>query len=106
MEISSNQEITKPSARSAMSRLIVENGIGTADVGDYQLKMEIEEVDDECYSINLELLSIEDTWYAKASLNPDSIHDLIEALTLIANHFQLERPKTSLFEYTGEPGSC
>ena len=92
-----------------MSKLIVENGVGTASIGDYELKMDIEtfeneEEGDESYCINVELLSIEDTWYARAHFNPDTVHELIEALTLIANHFQLERPKQSLFAYNGEPG--
>ena len=92
-----------------MSKLIVENGAGTATIGDYELKMDIEvfeNEEDESYCINLELLSIEDTWYARAHFNPDTIFELIESLTLIANHFGLERPKKSLFEYNGSPGNC
>lgn len=94
-----------------MSKLIVENGVGTATIGDYELKMDIEtfeneEDGDESYCINLELLSIEDTWYARAHFNPDTIHELIESLVLIANHFELSRPKKSLFEYNGSPGNC
>jgi hypothetical protein len=90
-----------------LPKLIVKNGVGTATIGDYELKMDIETFEneeDETYCINLELLSIEDTWYARAHFNPDTVFELIEALTLIANHFQLERPKTSLFCYNGEPG--
>jgi len=93
-----------------LPKLIVENGKGSATIGDYELNMEIEtyedEEGDETYCINMELLSIDDTWYAKASVNPDTIFELIESLTLIANHFGLERPKESLFVYNGAPGQC
>jgi hypothetical protein len=93
-----------------LPKLIVENGRGSATIGDYELNMEIEtfedEEGDETYCINLELLSIEDTWYAKASVNPDTVFELIEALTLVANHFQLTRPEKSLFCYNGSPGQC
>lgn len=90
-----------------MSRLVIENGMGVATIGDYELNLTIDEVDDDggvCF--NIELLSIEDDWYARANFNPDTIHELIESLTLVANHFGLERPKTSLFAYNGEPGRC
>jgi hypothetical protein len=93
-----------------LSKIIVEDGVGTATIGDYELQMKIDVIEDEegdeSYCINLELLSIEDTWYAKASFNPDTIFELIESLTLIANHFGLERPKQSLFVYNGEAGTC
>ena len=83
-----------------MSRMTFVDGVGVADVGDYFLEADVDE--DMC--INLQLLGVDNCWYAKASVNPDSIYELIEALQVVANTFKLTKPENSLFLYDGEPG--
>jgi len=90
-----------------LSKLVIENGKGIADIGEFFLEMTIEEIgEEEHICIDYELLDVENCWHAKGSFNPDVIYDLIEALTIIKNHFKIERPKTSMFPYVGEPGQA
>ena len=90
-----------------MSKLVVDSGKGTADIGEFFLEMTIDEVEEDgAICIDYELLDYENCWHAQGSFNPDAIDDLIEALTIIKNHFGIERPKGSMFLYSGEPGQA
>jgi hypothetical protein len=83
-----------------MNKLTFVDGVGIANVGEYFLEADVDE--DDC--INLQLLGIDNYWYAKASVNPDSVYELIEALQIIIRAFNITKPEESLFVYNGEVG--
>ena len=92
-----------------MQKLSFEDGKANTEIGDYFLEVDIDDVGEEegeSFCINATLLGVDDAWYAKASFNPDTIFDLIEALQTIAYSIGLEKPPTSLFVYNGEPGQA